>query len=120
MCKRIDSRHRTESREESGWQSSESDLMRLRKQLITDLLEQENLALTDERLLSEYHLNVKSGRYQTFCIKMDYDQAEVNASTLEIVEEKINDILEVNLKPLCQEIVWSMREMMEWEWMRRL
>lgn len=110
MCKRIDSRYRTESREESGWQSSESDLMRLRKQLITDLLEQENLALTDERLLSEYHLNVKSGRYQTFCIKMDYDQAEVNASTLEIVEEKINDILEVNLKPLCQEIVWSMRE----------
>lgn len=110
MCKHIDSRHRTDSAAESGWQSSESDLLRLRKQLITDLLEQENLVLSDDGLLREYHLNVKQGRYQTFCIKLDYHQAEVNTATLEIAEEKVNDILDVNLKPLCYEIVWSMKE----------
>ncbi len=110
MCRHIEDRHQTENRREADWKSNDHDLKRLRKQLITDLLEQETLVLTEEKLQQDYHLKVQQGRYQTFCIKLDYEQTEVNTSTLGIVEEKINDILEANLKPVCHEIIWNMRE----------
>lgn len=110
MCRHIEGRQQAEKREGTDWFSTGNDLMRLRKQLIADLLEQDNLALTEERLEQDYHLHVQQGKYQTFCIKLDYASAEVNVSTLEIVEEKINDILEANLRTVCQEMVWSMRE----------
>ncbi len=110
MCKHIQDKQQPEDGKDMIWKSNDNDLQRLRKQLITDLLEQEKITLTEENLKTEYHLETEPGRYQTFCIKLDYDSVEVNMSTLQIIEDKIHDILDANLRPVCHELVWSMRE----------
>lgn len=83
---------------------------RLRESLISRLLEDGELVLSEEILSEAYHVHIKPGLSQAFCLKMDCEENALGDSAVSILMEKAKEILERNLKEKCQELVLLMRD----------
>ncbi len=83
---------------------------RMKTNLITDLLDKNDIQWNDELLQEEYHLQPKKGVLQTFCIKMDYDLQADGGSGNKMVFEKTRDIVFGNLRTHCHDIVFDLRD----------
>lgn len=141
LYQKITDRNETESDLKQLMKDNENNKNRVKTNLISRILENENiideikgeinetkipvkksdgmepgnkmsgdLEETINSLNHTYHLHMKQGLFQGFCLKMDYDIASFSESAKKIVAEKAVDMIKGNLKKICFELILSMRE----------
>lgn len=110
LHQKIADRNRTEDHLENLMRRSESDRIKVKNNLIIDLLGDENMSISIDSLQKEYHLAVQPGIFQGFCLKLDYDITNLSDSAKKVVFEKAADIVLRNLKHICHEIVLNMKD----------
>ena len=86
-------------------QKSQEDVNRLQKILIEHLIEKKEEALSFEILQNEYGLSVKPGLCQTFMIKVDDHMTEYNQASLDVVMDKVVNLLDGSIRPRCTEFL---------------
>ena len=108
MKSSIHEERKVQEESESIKKSREEDLIKLRRMLIQDVLENQQQYLTEEVINTQYHLQVQKGRYQCLCIRFDLenvDSQEISEHTQKLIWDKLNKIFESNLAPYCYEWV---------------
>lgn len=100
ICQRRDSE---QDRQEMR-RKAEKDVHRLQLNLLDDLWEKENLALSMPVLQDTYHLQVQPGLFQAFLLKIDSSQGTLSDASAAILMEKAQEILERGLKEKCFEL----------------
>lgn len=109
-------KERAESRKESEesrlelLQKSENDIRRLRENLMERLIGQQEENLSYEVFHEAYHLKMKPGLFQVFFLKIDGRKNELSQSGLEIIVEKVQNLLENSLRSRCIELVIGAKE----------
>ena len=81
----------------------------LRANLLHRLLDQPEQAVSEEALTGIYHLQVSPGVFQAFCVKADYGRENRGTHT-DVLMEKVEEVLERNLKAQGRELVLLTRE----------
>lgn len=65
--------------------------------------------LTEEVVEDTYHIYLKPGFIQAFCLKMDCEENALGNSSVEVLKDKAKEILERNLKDKCLELAMEIR-----------
>lgn len=65
--------------------------------------------LTEEMLEETYHIILKPGVVQAFCLKMDCEENTLGEPSVDVLMEKAKEILERNLKDKCLELEMEIR-----------
>lgn len=86
-------------------QGSKIDISRLQGSLIQDLLEEQNKTITEDVIRKEYHLDVQTGYYQAFCMKMDYEAERMREEDVQLLQDKMKQILDCGMQRYCHEWV---------------
>lgn len=86
-------------------QKSENNNRRLQNGLMMQLIEQKVSGLSLQTLQTEYALKVEPGIFQAFCIKVDNGRGELNQSGLNIILDKIESLVDSNLRSKCYELL---------------
>lgn len=89
---------------------NDSDVKRLRSNLLERLVERRVDKLTENILLEEYSLHVEAGIYQAFWISADADTKNASPTDYEIVLEKVQSILESELRSCCTEMLFGTKK----------
>lgn len=105
LKERIESRKESEESRLELLEKSEKDIRRLRKNLMERLIEQQEEVLSYESFREVYHLQMKPGLFQAFFLKIDGRKDEISRSGLEIIVEKVQNLLENSLRPRCTELL---------------
>lgn len=79
----------------------EDDISKLRNALITDLLVNPEIIVTDDILKEQYHFSINAGIYEAFCVKIDYEMGETTFAVKKDAWEKMTTILQNKLKGKC-------------------
>lgn len=106
LKKRIKDRLESEQDHRELLDKAMRDNDHLRANLIDRLLDQPDMPISQESLMSIYHLRLKPGLYQAFCVKADYK----SDSHADVLMEKVQEALEHNLKSENRELVLLVRE----------
>ena len=134
LQKKIGERKAAELDHEALVNKAKRDDDHLRANLIDRLLDQPEMPVSQETLRSIYHLKIRPGTYQAFCVKVDYGRnitdtrknsetadrmnekmagsspREISSSSSEVLMEKVHEVLERNLKTDSRELVLLVRE----------
>ena len=134
LQKKIGERKAAELDHEALVNKAKRDDDHLRANLIDRLLDQPEMPVSQETLRSIYHLKIRQGTYQAFCVKVDYGRnitdtrknsetadrmnekmagsspREISSSSSEVLMEKVHEVLERNLKTDSRELVLLVRE----------
>ncbi|MDD3204679.1 MAG: response regulator [Lachnospiraceae bacterium] len=110
LQEKISERNESEYDRQVLIKNSENDRKRVKENLITDLLENDDMCVSFEMLQEEYHLDVEPGIFQAFCLKMDYDAEQLSAPAKKVLFEKAGNMIESSLKGTCFELVLSMKD----------
>lgn len=133
LQKKIGERREAQLDHEALVNKAKRDDDHLRANLIDRLLDQPEMPVSQETLLSIYHLKTRPGIYQAFCVKVDYGRSnsrgnneaadrignrgmmgstprEISSSSSEVLMEKVREALERNLKSNSRELVLLIRE----------
>ncbi|MDD3370167.1 MAG: response regulator, partial [Lachnospiraceae bacterium] len=110
IYQKILERNESEDNLENLIRSSENDRIKVKNNLIMDMLETEALSITMESLQQDYHLGVREGIFQGFCLKMDYDICQLTDSARKIVYDKVTSTILGNLKRVCYEIILNIKD----------
>lgn len=86
-------------------QGKSIDISRLKGSLIQDLLEEQNTTITEEVIKSRYHMDIQTGYYQAFCLKMDYDTDTMRNEDVLFMQDKMKQILDCSIQKYCYEWV---------------
>ena len=86
-------------------QGSRIDISRIQGSLIQDLLEEQDKTITEDVIRNQYHLDVQTGSYQVFCMKMDYEISKMRKEDIQILEQKMKQILDCSMPRYCHEWV---------------
>lgn len=86
-------------------QKSENNNRRLQLNLMEQLIEQKVDELSIQTLQTEYYLKVQEGAFQAFWIKVDNGSEELSPSGLNIVMDKVENLIESNFRPKCHELL---------------
>ena len=92
-------------------QNSMDDILRLRRSLISDLIDRKNLELSSESLIRTYHFNSSDGLFQTIELKIDYDENEPNMNTRRVIYEKTQQSFSSALSGVCIDNLMAFRQM---------
>ena len=65
--------------------------------------------LTEEVLEDTYHIYLKPGFIQAFCLKMDCEENALGNLSVDVLMDKAKEILERNLKDKCLELAMEIR-----------
>ncbi len=105
---KIEERKESENGLEQLIQLEQNTKRRMQRNFIDDLLDDKITDISVESLREEYGLAVQEGRFQIFCIKMDYDIQKISENAIDIVKEKTKTIIAGNLQNICTEYVFFM------------
>lgn len=106
----LETAHQQEQRQEDEAKSRASDIERVKKMLVQDLIENKDQRFQKTELQERYHFQVQEGVFQVFCLKMDYETSQFNKAAVEVIGEKISNIFQQVLEPLCQEQVFLVKQ----------
>lgn len=84
---------------------TEKDVAHLRRNLLRELTEKENMEISLEVLRDIYSLNVQPGLFQAFHIKMDCGKNTLSDPSVSVLMEKAEEIVERSIKEKCTELV---------------
>lgn len=98
-------REQSEQNTKSLHMRKASDQVRLRTNLIPDLLSGRYAARDSAELQETYHFDGKSDMYQVCLLKMDYDPEQFPEPSLDIVRTKAEDILRPALLEICDDFI---------------
>lgn len=102
-------RERQENEEEFV-QGRKMDLNRLRGSFILDLLDEQDRIFTEEMIREQYHMDIQSGFYQAFCMKMDYQTDKMSHEDVCVLQNKMKQILDCGMQRDCHEWVMVPRK----------
>ncbi|MBE6905863.1 MAG: response regulator [Ruminococcaceae bacterium] len=91
----------------------QSDISRLRSNLMTNLLLQRggnSNGLQMEKLNHEYHFHFEPGYFQVFLVKIDCEYGILYESGMKVLEDKMKQILQGLLKAKCFDLEISFQE----------
>ena len=109
LQKRIRERKESRQSHQELVNRSRRDDDHLRANLLHRLLDQPEQAVSEEALTGIYHLQVSPGVFQAFCVKADYGRENRGTHT-DVLMEKVEEVLERNLKAQGRELVLLTRE----------
>lgn len=109
---RIKERRNSESGLQRLVEQRENVKQQMRNQLISQLLEGTVIEPDAALLRERCGLEIEGDVFQVFCLKLDYDGSKLNESTMQLINDKVQSILQANLNSVCSEIVFSMNESM--------
>ena len=109
LQKRIRERKESRQSHQELVNRSRRDDDHLRANLLHRLLDQPEQAVSEEALIGIYHLQVSPGVFQAFCVKADYGRENRGTHT-DVLMEKVEEVLERNLKAQGRELVLLTRE----------
>lgn len=131
LQKKIGERKESELNHQELVNKAKRDDDHLRANLIDRLLDQPDMPVSQETLVSIYHLKARQGVYQAFCVKVDYgrditsgvrtnrrtsvgisDSTErgISSTSSEVLMEKVREALERNLKSDSRELILLIRD----------
>lgn len=94
------------------YQDNQEKLLRLKRSLLKDLLNDEKLKLTREKLKESYYFEGKGECYQTFVLKIDCDVSKIDGEALEVIQEKAERLLRNELEKCCEEMLVYFKDYM--------
>ena len=113
LKKKISQRRESEKNKEELIQRAQKNESHMRSRFILELFDGNfaNLqeTLSTEMLEENYHIYIKPGLIQAFCLKMDCEENALGDSSVDVLMEKAKEILERNLKDKCLELVMEIR-----------
>lgn len=109
LKERISQRLESEQDKEELLRRAKNDDSRMKKNLVFDLADGSYPELTEENLKNIYHIHIRRGMYQAFCLKADCNHAAFHESSREILMEKLQEILECTLREKDAELVFAVR-----------
>lgn len=101
ILKRLDAEETTQAIR----QDNQKKLSRLKGSLLKDLLNNEKIQLSREKLKEAYYFDGKGECYQTFVLKIDCDVRKVDREAAEILREKAEMTLRNGLEKCCEEML---------------
>lgn len=107
---KVRERMESESGLEKLIQIEKSSKQKMKNHFMSDILDDKIPNISIPELGAEYGLNMQDGILQIFCIKMDYEGDKITERTLQVVQEKAQNIVAANLQSLCYEYVFMMDE----------
>ncbi|MFI3237567.1 MAG: response regulator [Lachnospiraceae bacterium] len=81
---------------------------KLKTNLIHDLLENKVGILSINQLQNDYGMDIQEGVFQTFCLKLDYEEGVLSEHAIAILQEKIAGTIKARLQDLCFDYVFMM------------
>ena len=105
LGERCRERLEAEETENSRHRNSAMDLSRLRSGLVKDLLSQEALNLTAEKMHGVYHFRTEGDAYQVLLLKIDSDNGFPGSNVSGILQEKATEVLSNALNEICLDYV---------------
>ncbi|NLO85849.1 MAG: response regulator [Clostridiales bacterium] len=106
MAKHCRARMQDETDVESLRLSHDDDIRLLRAKLIADLAVKNAQLISKEQLEREYHFVPTSDAFQIFIFKTDYNMQSYSETSVQIVQNKIMDVMQPIVSKICSE--WIM------------
>ena len=95
---KIGQRQESERDKQALIQKAQKNEDYMRSKLLTQLLNGEQVSLTEEILQNQYGITLKAGLIQPFSLKMDCEEEALGTSSVSVLMEKALEILDRNLR----------------------
>ena len=105
MVNQIETARKTDMAFQDIQNERREELIKLRNMLLHDLNHDRFLSLTEDVLRERYYLNVQPGMYQVFAIKQDAGENDSKADTVELIWNKMDEILLREITKECYDFV---------------
>ena len=114
LKQRIRERRESERDKEVLIQKAQKNESHMRSEFVLALfdgnVEKDMGNVLPEILEETYHIYLKPGILQAFCLKMDCEERALGNSSVDVLMEKAKEILERNLKDKCLEMAMELRD----------
>ena len=110
MKERILKRMDAEETTQAIHQDNQRKLSRIKRSLLKDLLNDEKIMLSREKLKEAYYFDGKGECYQTFVFKIDCDVRKMDGEAAEILREKAEMTLRNGLEKCCEEMLFYFKD----------
>ena len=105
MVNQIEAARKTDMAFQDIQNERREELIKLRNMLLHDLKHDRALSLNESILKERYYLNVQSGLYQVFAIKQDVGEIADKQDTVELIWNKMEEILQREITKECYDFV---------------
>lgn len=105
LCVQIRERQIERENAENVKKNRAKDIKRIQGELILQLLDKHGAEETEEQLINQYHLKVKPGCYQAFCLKVNYGRTKPDDHMLELVWERADKVFQTAMSGHCTDWV---------------